>query len=400
MLGSGGMIVMDDSTDMVYQIMRLARFYAHESCAQCTQCREGTAWTTRILERILAGKGKPEDLDLLLDLSENMTGKTICVLSDSCAAPVVSGIKKFRGGVRGVPESDEVGWRGELPVELAGPTSMARQYLSRNMSELVNVTIDGMPVSVPKGTHASSRPPSRPASSCRTTAITRRCRRRRSAGCAWSRSRRRPSSCRPASRPWPRGRWCTSTASRPRRRARACSSSCSSIIRSTVPICDQAGECELQNYVFQEGRSGTRYSEYAKRYNPVEDFGPDVLYVPNRCILCTRCVRFMEDVAGEAGPERLRARRPGLHRHRPRSSSSTIRGPATWWISARSARSSPRTSCTRRGPGTWTRPPASAPAARQGCNITIDTRDDDGGPAPAAAQPRGQPALHLRPRAG
>jgi NADH-quinone oxidoreductase subunit F len=96
MLGSGGVIVFDDSADMVYQIMRLARFYAHESCAQCTQCREGTAWTTKILERILAGQGKPSDLDLLLDLSDNMTGKTICVLSDSCAAPVVSGIKKFR----------------------------------------------------------------------------------------------------------------------------------------------------------------------------------------------------------------------------------------------------------------------------------------------------------------
>ncbi len=65
------------------------------------------------------------------------------------------------------------------------------------------------------------------------------------------------------------------------------------------PICDQAGECELQDYVFQEGRAGTRYSDYPKRYNPVEDFGPDVLYVPNRCILCTRCVRFMDDVAGE-----------------------------------------------------------------------------------------------------
>ena len=63
------------------------------------------------------------------------------------------------------------------------------------------------------------------------------------------------------------------------------------------PICDQAGECELQDYVFQEGRAGTRYTDYAKRFNPVEDFGPDVLYVPNRCILCTRCVRFMDDVA-------------------------------------------------------------------------------------------------------
>jgi NADH-quinone oxidoreductase subunit F len=96
MLGSGGVIVFDDAQCMVKQIARLARFYAHESCAQCTQCREGTAWTTRIMERIEAGEGTFEDLDTLLEISENMTGKTICVLSDSCAAPVVSGIKKFR----------------------------------------------------------------------------------------------------------------------------------------------------------------------------------------------------------------------------------------------------------------------------------------------------------------
>jgi NADH-quinone oxidoreductase subunit G len=64
------------------------------------------------------------------------------------------------------------------------------------------------------------------------------------------------------------------------------------------PICDQSGECELQDFVYQEGRSGSRYGDYPKRYAPVEDFGPDVLYVPNRCILCTRCVRFMDNVAG------------------------------------------------------------------------------------------------------
>ena len=97
MLGSGGVIVMDDRQDIVYQSMRLAMFYAHESCAQCTQCREGTAWTVKILQRMLGGQGKPEDLDLLLDLSEQMTGRTICVLSDSCAAPVVSAIRKFPG---------------------------------------------------------------------------------------------------------------------------------------------------------------------------------------------------------------------------------------------------------------------------------------------------------------
>jgi NADH-quinone oxidoreductase subunit F len=96
MLGSGGVICYDDRQCMVRHIARIARFFAHESCAQCTQCREGTAWVTKIMERIEAGDGTMEDLDTLLELSENMTGKTICVLSDSCATPVVSGIKKFR----------------------------------------------------------------------------------------------------------------------------------------------------------------------------------------------------------------------------------------------------------------------------------------------------------------
>ena len=65
------------------------------------------------------------------------------------------------------------------------------------------------------------------------------------------------------------------------------------------PICDQSGECELQDFVYQEGQSKTRYTDFAKRYSPVEDFGSDILYVANRCILCTRCVRFMESVAEE-----------------------------------------------------------------------------------------------------
>ena len=96
MLGSGGVIVFDDAQNLVKLIARAARFFAHESCAQCTQCREGTAWTTKILERIVAGDGTTDDLDTLLDIGEQMTGKTICVLSDSCATPVASGIKKFR----------------------------------------------------------------------------------------------------------------------------------------------------------------------------------------------------------------------------------------------------------------------------------------------------------------
>jgi len=96
MLGTASVIVMDDSTCIVKQVRRIVEFYAHESCGQCTPCREGTAWLVKILRRIERGEGREEDLDVLLDVGQNMTGTTICVLSDSAAAPVASSIKKFR----------------------------------------------------------------------------------------------------------------------------------------------------------------------------------------------------------------------------------------------------------------------------------------------------------------
>jgi NADH-quinone oxidoreductase subunit F len=96
MLGCASVIVMDEDTDIVKQVRRMVQFYAHESCGQCTPCREGTAWMTRVLLRIEEGRGMEEDLDTLLEMSRQMTGTTICVLSDSAAAPVVSSIQKFK----------------------------------------------------------------------------------------------------------------------------------------------------------------------------------------------------------------------------------------------------------------------------------------------------------------
>lgn len=96
MLGCGSVIVMDETTDIVKQVRRMVDFYAHESCGQCTPCREGTAWAAKILRRIESGWGAEDDLTTLLDISENMTGRTICVLSDAAAAPIVSSIQKFR----------------------------------------------------------------------------------------------------------------------------------------------------------------------------------------------------------------------------------------------------------------------------------------------------------------
>ncbi len=95
-LGCASVIVMDDSTNVVKQVRRMVDFYAHESCGQCTPCREGTTWLSRILRRIETGRGTEADLETLLDLGRQMTGTTICVLSDSAAAPVASSIEKFR----------------------------------------------------------------------------------------------------------------------------------------------------------------------------------------------------------------------------------------------------------------------------------------------------------------
>ena len=97
MIGSGGVIVMDDTTCMVQVLERIARFYYIESCGQCTPCREGTGWLYRCINRIRTGKGQSRDLDLLESVAERIEGRTICALGDAAAWPVQSFLKHFRG---------------------------------------------------------------------------------------------------------------------------------------------------------------------------------------------------------------------------------------------------------------------------------------------------------------
>ena len=99
MLGSGGVIVMDDSTCMVQAAWNVARFYAHESCGQCTPCREGCHWMEKIFRRIESGEGEKGDLDLVLNISGNITGNTICPFGDAAAWPAAAFIKKYRAEV-------------------------------------------------------------------------------------------------------------------------------------------------------------------------------------------------------------------------------------------------------------------------------------------------------------
>ena len=96
LLGSGGVIVMDDSTCMVQTAWNIARFFAHESCGQCSPCREGCHWMEKIFSRVETGQGRKEDLDLILNISGNIMGNTICPFGDAAAMPAAAFIKKYR----------------------------------------------------------------------------------------------------------------------------------------------------------------------------------------------------------------------------------------------------------------------------------------------------------------
>ncbi|MGE5679623.1 MAG: NADH-quinone oxidoreductase subunit NuoF [Bacillota bacterium] len=95
-IGTGGVMVMDEDTDLVRVLARIAKFYYHESCGQCTPCREGTGWMLKVLNRIARGEGAASDLDLLIDVANNIEGNTVCALGDAAAWPVKFTIQRFR----------------------------------------------------------------------------------------------------------------------------------------------------------------------------------------------------------------------------------------------------------------------------------------------------------------
>jgi len=136
MLGSGGVIVMDETTDMVEALYNILRFYAHESCGQCTPCREGTGWLAKICGRVHHGEGRPEDLDEMIDLAERMCGRTICVLADAAAFPCTSFIRKFR------PEFEAkiaAGKGHERRISIGGPLVHPGAISAHNQEKLAEL---------------------------------------------------------------------------------------------------------------------------------------------------------------------------------------------------------------------------------------------------------------------
>ena len=95
-LGTAAVIVMDQNTDVIKAIWRLSKFYKHESCGQCTPCREGTGWMMRVMDRLVKGDAEPEEIDMLLDVTKQVEGHTICALGDAAAWPIQGLIRHFR----------------------------------------------------------------------------------------------------------------------------------------------------------------------------------------------------------------------------------------------------------------------------------------------------------------
>ena len=129
MLGSGGFIVMDETTCIVRNLWTFARFYHHESCGQCSPCREGTGWMEKILHRIEHGHGQMNDIDLLVNVAKKIEGNTICPLGDAAAWPVASAIRHFR---------EEFEYHVKYPEKVKDPRHFEKEPFRSEKLELVN----------------------------------------------------------------------------------------------------------------------------------------------------------------------------------------------------------------------------------------------------------------------
>ena len=128
MSGSGAIIVLDDTRDIVEALANLAEFYAHESCGQCTPCREGSLWMSKALHRLTHGHGRKADADYLLHIAQNIQGRTICAFGEACAWPVLSYVKKFKDDFEAKGAADEARAKGTAPVRENGIAASSQTH--------------------------------------------------------------------------------------------------------------------------------------------------------------------------------------------------------------------------------------------------------------------------------
>jgi NADH-quinone oxidoreductase subunit F len=119
MLGSGGVTVMEEGTSMVWAALRLMEFFYHESCGKCTPCREGSSWLVQTMRRIVDGHGRVKDLDTLVDLCQNIAGRTVCAFGDAEIAPIMSTLKYWRHEYEALIQSASTAGESNLVMPVA-----------------------------------------------------------------------------------------------------------------------------------------------------------------------------------------------------------------------------------------------------------------------------------------
>ena len=296
MLGSGAVIVMDDSTCMVRALERLSYFYFEESCGQCTPCREGTGWLYRVVHRIENGQGRMEDLELLDQVSDNIAGRTICALGDAAALPVKSFIKHFRDEFVFHIQNKKCLRAARHRAPLGTKRGGVRITTGKGRIVL-KVEIDGKEVEVPHGSTVMD------ATNKLGVYVPHFCYHRKLSIAA---------NCRmclveveKAPKPLPACATPVTDGMKVRTHSPVAKKAQNGVMEFLLinhpldcPICDQGGECQLQDLAVGYGDSNSRYTE-EKRVVFRKELGPLVAAEEmSRCIQCTRCVRFGQEIAG------------------------------------------------------------------------------------------------------
>ena len=294
-IGSGAVIVMDETTCMVRVLERISRFYMSESCGQCTPCREGTGWMNRMLKRIIAGEGRREELGLLLDVANRIEGHTICAFGDAAAWPVQSFLKHYRHEFEYMIDHGGRSHRERDTRSARSLTAAPRETCMAD--ELVNIEVERR-----AGEGASKGEMIIRATDAAGAYVPRFCYHDKLSVAA---------NCRmclveveKAPKPLP----ACATPVAEGMKVFTKSPSAIGAQRATMefllinhpldcPICDQGGECELQDLAVGFGRDISRFDE-RKRVVKDENLGPLVATDMTRCIQCTRCMRFTQEIAG------------------------------------------------------------------------------------------------------
>ena len=288
MLGSGAIIVVDDSTPILDVALKVAKFYRHESCGKCTPCREGTNWTVHMLERIDRGEATPMDLEIMARVQDHIIGHCLCVLGDAMAMPIGSMIVKFRERVRS-PHGN--------PAPAGAEACRSHRLMPRPEQKTITFTIDGREVQAPENSmlvdaakHGDVEIPvfcyepklGHPVGACRMCLVEIEGIPKLQTGC---------------STPVKDGMVVNTQSERVKEAQRSVVEFLLINHPLDCPVCDKGGECPLQDITFGWGPGISRFVEPKRHFVKPLELSPTIAIDRERCILCYRCVRFSQEIS-------------------------------------------------------------------------------------------------------